>query len=214
MIFTEKKLIYLHIQKTGGNSVSQVLLPFSDDEMYLRKHQDGVNRFSVTGEFTTRKHAMLAEYKAALGPAFDQYRVLLPVRDPFERAISLYYSPHKWLVQKDDGWVAEPSYWDFGKFEQLATKMQSLCDFLTVDGQLRKPDFLLRFDHLSEDFNSICKAFDFPVRHADLPVTNTTSASQDNLAVALRDDQARTLIGELFAADYELLIELESATSL
>lgn len=214
MIFTAKKLIYLHVQKTGGNAVSQALMPFSDDEMYLRKHQDGVNRFSVVGDFTTRKHARLADYQTTLGPEFDRYQAVLPVRDPFERAVSLYFSPHKWFVEKDGGWVSEPSYWDFDRFEKMATHMQSLCYFLSVDGQVRKPDFLMRFDQLPKDFDALCSTFGFPLRYVDLPVINVSSASRSNLDIALNDNRAKALVDEVFSDDYALLAELENGDAL
>lgn len=80
--------------------MTAALLPFSDDRMTTHKYQDAVHRFGLAGKFTKRKHALLSDYKTALGPTFCDYKVAVPIRDPIERAISLFFSPRRWMVEK------------------------------------------------------------------------------------------------------------------
>jgi hypothetical protein len=59
MISSKYRFLYVHIPKTGGNSIQHVLLPISDDQKELKKHQDGLDRFEVIGPKTKKKHASL-----------------------------------------------------------------------------------------------------------------------------------------------------------
>jgi len=104
------RLIYLHPPKTGGNSIQSVLLPFSDDRKVLVGHQDGRDRFEVRGPATASKHATLADYASSLDIA--AYRVAISVRHPFDRAVSFFFSPHRWMRQTEDGWSLATPVWD------------------------------------------------------------------------------------------------------
>jgi hypothetical protein len=43
MISTSHQFLFVHIPKTGGNSIQTILLPFSDDQKNTSTKQDGVN---------------------------------------------------------------------------------------------------------------------------------------------------------------------------
>ena len=66
MIFNspEGKSIFIHIPKTGGNTIQKHIFSKgkSLDEMKISGHQDGKDRFEVRGKFTSKKHMTLSEY--------------------------------------------------------------------------------------------------------------------------------------------------------
>ncbi|MGC1496745.1 MAG: sulfotransferase family 2 domain-containing protein [Sulfitobacter sp.] len=206
MIFISRKLIFLHVQKTGGNSVTKTLLPFSDDEMTLNDYQDAIDRFGIKG-VSPRKHAKLPEYKEILGTDFDDFKVALTVRDPLARAVSLYFSPHKWMVVEDEGWHYQDPYWDIDRFEKLVAHMYSLEDFLTVDGEIRMPDHVMRFRDLQSNFADLCREYDFPMQDFELPVANVSAASHNLKKRALSDPRTKELVDQRFTTDYKLISE-------
>jgi len=208
LIFVSRKLIYIHVQKTGGNSVTTALLPFSDDRMTAHKYQDSVDRFGLSGEFTKRKHALLSDYKTALGSTFNDYKVAVPVRDPIERAISLYFSPRRWMVEKDGIWEKTPPRWDIGEFEAFMRKCFTLTDYISVDGKVQMPDHVIRFTHLDEDFKALCDEYDFQPEGLNLPKLNQSPASTALRKLALDDQRTVDIIKDHFAADFDLVERL------
>lgn len=212
MIFTRQRLIYLHLQKTGGNSITRAFLPHSDDKMTLRKHQDGSNRFGVTGAITPRKHALLAEYRKALGRDFASYKVAISVRDPLDRAVSMYYSPHRWMTQIKGEWVQQDAYWDFDRFSRVMQTMQSISDFLRIRKwgikTVQPPDTVIRYESLLADLTALARAYDLPFNPDTFPHANKSAANQDLREEAKLSEPVRDLVQRRFADDYRLLEKL------
>ena len=149
MISTAFRFVYLHVPKTGGNSVQTALLPHSDDTQVIKPGQDGQDRFGITGPVTPRKHARLTEYEARAPGISATHRVVISVRHPFDRALSAYFSPHRWAGGQ------QTPHWDEAAFEALLERpdLTPACDFLYLpDGGWRRPDLVIRFERLATDF--------------------------------------------------------------
>ena len=69
------------------------------DKINTSSHQDGNDRFEVTGRFTKTKHQKLVEYLQQ-DARFSDYKVYACVRKPFERLVSFYFSPHRHIKKK------------------------------------------------------------------------------------------------------------------
>jgi hypothetical protein len=197
VISTRHKFIFLHVPKTAGNAVQTYLLPHSDDQKVVHAHQDGVDRFDVRGTVTPNKHATLQSYADRLGPRLAEFAVILPVRDPLDRALSLYFSPHRASGQPE-GFV--PGF-DFSRFAALLGATPAIVDYARANGAIRKPDFVLRFDNLAADLGRLAAHFDLPP--PELSVLNR-SLDQGGLREKLRQDPAvidavRSRFGEDYA---------------
>lgn len=195
MISTVHRFIFIHAPKTGGNSIQLVLEPLSDDRRTVNARQDGRDRFGIAGPVTPGKHARLADYEAALGEDLDHFRVIVGSRDPLARAVSAYYSPHRWPGR-------EPIF-DHALFEKAMARLPAVAAMLTVAGGPRRPDHVLRFESLAADLAGAAKALDLPPL-APLPHVNASAADVRLRAETLADPWVRGVVARRFAADYRL----------
>ncbi|KPP86162.1 MAG: Sulfotransferase family [Rhodobacteraceae bacterium HLUCCO07] len=203
MISTAHRLIFLNAPKTGGNAIQTVLLPLSDDVKVTGAAQDGVHRFGIRSALTPHKHATLADYASRLGVALGDFRVLITLRPPFERLISLYFSPHRWLGCKPT--------WDEADFLALMRKSPSIASFLRVDGRLRFPDATLRFETLATDFARVSARWGLPIPDPRIPVLNESADTSGLRHQILADTTLRGIVEDFAAEDMELLRRLDAS---
>ncbi len=169
MISLKHNFLFVHIPKTGGNSVQQALRDYADDELVCAApFQDGVERFGLRNErFNLQKHSRLREYRRELGETlFRRLFKFCCVRNPWERAISFYFSPHR-----------GPMNWSRDTFIGLLQELIPSTAYLELDepeaarsAPFGNVDFVMRFERLNEDFRRVCDRIDIPFR--ELPVRN------------------------------------------
>ena len=169
MISSKKKVVFLHVPKTGGNSIQNILVPYADENLVIRgEHQDGIERFELSnpnsGNLT--KHASFSDYKAVYGGELSDFYVFCCIRNPFDRLVSYFFSPHRGKVK----W--SPSA--FRKFVRSG-EVKPLEHFLKDPdtGQYIKPHSIIRFETLQGDFERVCDEIGIP--RCTLPVRNKSS---------------------------------------
>jgi len=153
MLSIAHNFLFVHVPKTAGNSVQRVLLNYSEDEMVLRgAHQDGLERFEVySPTVKMHKHSRLADYRAQL-PAtlFDGLFKFHGVRNPWDRCVSFFFSPHRgpvdWSPEAFEAFI-EKAVIPTHEFLQLGENNGD--PFGNVDG-------VIRYEHLVDDFETIC----------------------------------------------------------
>ncbi len=169
MISIEKRFLFVHVPKTGGNSIQSILRKYSEDQIVCATpHQDGIERFAVRNDrFNTEKHSTLTHYKNVLGA--EVYHSLFRfsvIRNPWDMMISHYFSPHRGVC-----------VWDRSKFIALVGSTPPIrhyiCDNtksggthdLTADIQ-----YLMKFEDLENEFRRVCEMIGVPFH--PLPVRN------------------------------------------
>jgi hypothetical protein len=204
------KFIFIHVPKTGGNSLQSVLLPYAEE--VLVDSADGVERkefFELRNEsLGLTKHATLQEYRDGLD--VEEYRSLFKfsvIRNPWDRMVSHYFSPHR----------SRPG-WNRGEFKSMIKWVPPLRRFIcrdrysarVIDGAWRllgKPgrrlgaevDMLLRFEHLEEDFAAVCRRLGVP--QVALPKRN---ASERGPYADYYDDETQALVARRFCDEIAL----------
>ncbi len=206
MISLQKNFLFIHIFKTGGNSIQNILAPYAIDQIHAAtEDQDGVERFRLKNDlYDVRKHSILAEYQLAIEPeVFQKLFKFTTIRNPWDRMISFYFSPHRGIDQ-----------WDREAFIELVHEVHTLDDFIRPLPQAenwksrlgiksKSPenqiDFFLRFEHINEDFKTLCEKIDIP--YTPLPHRNksTRSAYQDYY-----DEELISLVAEKHKTEIEL----------
>ena len=207
MILSAHKLIYVHIPKTGGNSVQAALLPHSDDQKAVHPFQDGMQMFDIVGGITPYKHTPLREYYALMGANMIPLHVVCTVRHPFDRLVSFYFSPHRWLSKIIGEGLQDPTF-EEAKFIRLAKDLVPMHDFLNVEKAVHAGTTVLRFEHLAADFAELTNKR-LPGIDIQLPHLNRTAAAPDlvrdvSKSVALRRLVEPHLRKDLDTFDYEM----------
>ncbi|NQS99523.1 MAG: sulfotransferase family 2 domain-containing protein, partial [Candidatus Omnitrophica bacterium] len=184
MISIQKQFLFIHVPKTGGNSIQNILRDYSEDDIVvLYKHQDGFERFEVrNSKYNIKKHSTISHYKSVLD--FDIYRSLFKfatIRNPWDMMISFYFSPHRGVTE-----------WDRDNFLALMNTVPNLrkfiCEESLIDRVLKKLgaqkytvkkqldadiDFVMKFERIEQDFKVICEKLDIP--HSPLPKRNAST---------------------------------------
>lgn len=184
MVSTQHDFLLVHIPKTAGNAIQNVLRDYSEAVIDTSSEEaDGKDRFGVTDvEYGTTKHSTLSEYHAAIEPeVYEGLFKFAVVRNPWDRMISAYFSPHRGDVEWDPG--------AFAQFVRSEPPLRHYVDTMDVRGRIArqvarlfpevaraiKPldadlDFVIRFEQLSEDFERACRKIG--ISPEPLPVRN------------------------------------------
>ncbi len=179
MISIQKKFLFIHVPKTGGNSIQSILKNFSEDEIItINNHQDGVERFELKHRnYNTTKHFTLYKYKKLLDQnLYNQLFKFATIRNPWDRMISWYFSPHRGFTD-----------WKREEFIKLINSVQPLRYFvdssflIKISGKSisltsnkkkldQDVDFIMKFECLNEDFKKVCETIKIP--YTPLPIRN------------------------------------------
>jgi len=98
MLSIEKNFLFIHIPKTGGNSIQNILKLYSEDKIIKKnKLQDGKERFEIeNSHYNYSKHATLSIYKRQLPiNIYENLFKFTVIRNPYDRLISYYFSPNR-----------------------------------------------------------------------------------------------------------------------
>jgi hypothetical protein len=194
MISFQKRFLFVHIPKTAGNSIQSVLRDYSEDELVaLRSEQDGVERFGLRNpKYKVKKHSTLAEYRAALGEAeFDNLYKFTCVRNPWDRMISLYFTP-----------TQNAAAWDRKRFRKIIAKALPVSDYLRLHERENDPfenvNYIMRFENLVDDFRTVCR--ELAISPSTLPRYNRSDREH---YAKYYDDDLRELVRTRFATEIE-----------
>jgi hypothetical protein len=174
MIFEQKKIIFIHYPKTAGNSIQDALRQYTNDKLVtLTKYQDGVERFEVRNEKFKNlvKHSTLNDYYKVLGQEIYSYKIFLTIRNPFDRLVSFYFSPHRGEIQYNRE--------DFSTFIEKVPPLQQFIYFkksIFEKAEIFKDIKFIRFENINEDFLKICNQLG--IQGVTLPHRNASKREQ------------------------------------
>ena len=172
MISLRQRFLFIHVPKTAGNSIQNILKDHSEDKIVsITPYQDGVERFEIRSEdYKIHKHSTLWEYEEQLGKSLiDRLFKFSCVRNPWDRMISYYFSPHRGSV-----------VWDRFKFINMIENTKAIREFVRCDGNNKDEksvfeniDFFIRYESINQDFDYVCKQIGIP--SVQLPHRNVSN---------------------------------------
>lgn len=163
MLSLSHKFLFIHIPKTAGNSIQNSLKDYSEEKIVtIAPHHDGLERFELRSDsYEIHKHSTLRDYRRQLGnDVIDRLFKFTCVRNPWERLISYYFSPHRGITA-----------WDRTEFIQFIETIEPVTHFVanravgvqgTTSDHFASMDKYIRFERLDQDFQDICKSIDIP----------------------------------------------------
>lgn len=210
MLSVKHRFLFIHVPKTGGNSVQSVLKKYSEDQIVTpNPWQDGHERFEVANpEYPFTKHSPLWEYRRHLpGDLYSQLFRFAALRNPWAMMISWYFSPHRRVGQWNrDGFIrllgrVKRHRWYLR--ESVPPVLRTPADKDPIS-PLRHPtldlpqhwnvDYLMRQETLQEDFDQVCRMIG--IAEERLPVRNR---SQRDDFRRYYDDELVEMVANKFA---------------
>jgi hypothetical protein len=165
MLSIQYRFLFIHVPKTGGNSIQTILKKYSEDRIVTPSEwQDGRERFEVSNcDFPFDKHCPLWKYKKHLAP--DLYAQLFrfaTIRNPWEMMVSLYFSPHQrrtsWdrdLFARQISNVHRPRWYLRDTLPGTRLAKDGARDSESLP-PMWKVDQVMRFENLQHDFDQAC----------------------------------------------------------
>lgn len=181
MILSEKKILYIHCPKTGGNSIQNALLPYADEAKLVGEGTwDGIQQFGLKHPTykQLQKHSSLSRYYKCMGrPKVDSFFKFAVARNPWDLLVSHYFSPYR----KVSNWNRDDFIKMVRTIPPLSYYIQHrslLAHYLKRKGicyENSRPldadiNMLLRFEHLDADYKLLCEKVGLP--YEELPKVN------------------------------------------
>jgi hypothetical protein len=197
--------IFVHIQKTGGQSLRSALQRFCDQppRTGLRRLLSHLPLREDPQRVAFRPHSTASWARLKLSaPLYDSYCAFTVVRNPFDRAVSNYH----FLRQHPEHHAhRHVKHLTFDQYLEFLRRRRWLRDptqrSRVVDAQGRLLcDPLLRFERLESDFAALCRRLDLP----DGTTLGRQNASRHRPYREYYERRAtRDAAVDLFAADFE-----------
>jgi hypothetical protein len=202
------KVIFIHIQRTGGNSIHKAFREFDPNLL---------ETISIAPSKNLIRHGFISDIKMAIdGEIFKNYTKFCVVRNPYDRMLSWYFMfkqgygngiflPDKTVgdqvtneVNKNASNFAEfvmlPKNHENGFFKRFYANQ---LDYIS-DQKLILVDRVLKFENLTNDFDNLAKEIGI---EGSLPHANKTTGRENYRKYY--NDITKSLILKRFHEDFE-----------
>ena len=187
MISSKKKFLFIHIPKTGGNTIQNILKPYSDEEFITPKpHQDGYERFELKHpKFELMKHSTLFDYYKSFGAKeLSKHLIFTSVRNPYDRLLSFYFSPHRGKVE-----------WNETSFIEFIKGIPPAVSYLKINNiegnKIITPphiQHIIRYENFKDDLISVLNILG--INSKEIPWVNKSFHQKDRSLLSQRSRQA------------------------
>ena len=154
MISEKNKFIFIHVPGTAGTSIEYAISEAADGKLVQQgsgvwfhpKYSDAVNELKRNDSnlhisSTNMKHATANQWKHMLGDSYDEYYVFTVVRNPINKAQSLYKFNHEnpvTNIRPETDWLYKQKHY--------------VCD----EHGNKIVDDIFHYESLQEDWKQIC----------------------------------------------------------
>ena len=175
MISHNHRCIFVHIPRTGGTSIEDVIWPAERTEKdlwmgFISKHE---NKYQTGG----LQHLLAGQIRQEVGPdVFSSYFKFAVVRNPWDRAVSQFsYTRIRTDLHELIGMTADTSFSEYLNMIESRehVQWQPQSDFVHDIGGAILIDFVARFEQLEKDAQTIFSRL--RLEGKSLPHTNASA---------------------------------------
>ena len=200
MISWRHRCIFVHIPKTGGTSIENLIWPGprSTGDLWMGFVDKYHNKYQTGG----LQHLLATQIRTEVGAkVFADFYKFSTVRNPWDRAVSQFSS----MVDRDDlrDFIGMKKGDSFKKYIDLIGKKRHVqwepqVNFLRDSNGELLVDHIGRFETFSESVHQVLKVIG--IRVIAIPHENATHRGP---YPGYYDDESREMIANLYAADIE-----------
>jgi hypothetical protein len=210
MVINDLKCVFVHIPKTAGSSIEQVLYPRLSHGGAVISEISDTNLFAGWNKEHKfwMHHATMQQINDLYEKDVSEYFKFAFVRNPYERAISDW----KFLRGKSNKRWRSKTFLKYlnreGYFERILSNSNDEStridhtypqyNFIYDDNGKCLVDFIGKFENLQQDFDTICDKIGIP--RQQLPHENKTKHKH---YTEYYDDETRSIVAEKYAKDIE-----------
>lgn len=205
MIVPQHKLLFIHITKTAGQSITEFILKNINAKIDIDNNLNYgllLNKDNLLPGPSHYHHLFLSEYlENKIIPVNDieSYFKFAVLRNPFDRFVSAYYFQE--LYKQYD------SYYDFtAKITKLSNKNDKLyrmfcpqIEYILPVGNTNK---FFTVDNINDAFEFLCKRYNFK--------SITIHKNQNKYKVNKLDSKTQDFIKDFYFDDFELFHEVKN----
>tara|TARA_Y100001938_G_C8099594_1_gene440605 strand:- start:1172 stop:1789 length:618 start_codon:yes stop_codon:yes gene_type:complete len=197
VICFKHRCIFVHIPKTGGQSISRHFRKIGK----IRGSDTWSNRDPLRGpprlahltaeEYVTGKHVTPQFFNSSFKFSF--------VRNPWQRVVSEFsWRKHLWKKISFDDWVKQLQFINTDDFCDKKRHLKPQQEFLYDDEENQLVDFIGRYENLQADFNTVLE--ELKLSPSKLPYINRSSHKD---YVHYYNQESKQIIAQKYAKDIE-----------
>lgn len=167
MISDKYKCIFVHIPKTGGSSIEDVIWPLESDKVVENLWMGFIKPYYNKYQTGGLQHLTCKQIKTHVGfEVFNSYYKFTVVRNPWEKAVSQFiYMKH---VRKDlRKFIGMTKWTSFKKYLKLISKKEHVqwmkqVDFICEKNGKIMVDKVIRFENIEKEFELVRQHLGIP----------------------------------------------------
>lgn len=206
MIISELKTIFVHIPKTGGQSVSKIFFDYLNEPVNFKNKKEYLLSYNFDKLYDGPEilaHMTVLEYKNYLSKNdFEIYNKFSVVRNPYSRFVSAFNFNKKRMRLKTPEMLIKnfPKDEKSDTFRHFMPQYQYICDFnnnFLVQKFLKLEDTFKIIEYLN-------KKYKFNLTYNSIPLINKTNVRK-NISINDLSPYIKDWIKEFYSLDFKLL---------
>tara|TARA_Y100000591_G_C21743897_1_gene650850 strand:- start:449 stop:1084 length:636 start_codon:yes stop_codon:yes gene_type:complete len=204
VIYKEKKVIFLHIYKTGGKTVKDALLQNQEPTpLPLKIYNNTFGKFGLRKYYLPHQmlnsHIRAVDYKKYLGEEnFNQYYKFTIVRNPYDWQVSLYHFMREKKDHFQHDLIMSMTFKEYIKW-RCAEDLKLQSYFIYDDEGNKLIDYLGKFENLANEINHVASKNGLHVAEVKKLGASKRTDFRDYY-----DNETKELIKKHFEKDFEL----------